>query len=208
MLRVNATEWEGEFLNGKALIAGISALLAGSEIVYRGVLRTDDVLRPPGFQNESDFLSRCIKCGRCIEACPYMCIGTAPFSSGAQSGTPQIDPRRQACRLCDSFPCTKTCPTGALRDVETIDDVRMGTAVINYDLCIAMAGNRCEVCYRACPLIDKAITIDYTVREGDAIHSVFAPKINADECVGCGICVERCVVSEPEVAISIKTKKD
>ena len=62
---------------------------------------------------------------------------------------------------------------------------------------------RCEVCYRACPLIDEAIYIDYRMREGDAIHSVFAPVIDEDVCVGCGLCVERCIVSEPEVAIRI-----
>ena len=27
--------------------------------------------------------------------------------------------------------------------------------------------------------------------------------IDEDKCVGCGLCVERCVVSEPEVAIRI-----
>ena len=36
---------------------------------------------------------------------------------------------------------------------------------------------RCEVCYRACPLIDEAIRIDYRPREGDAIHAVFAPQV-------------------------------
>ena len=79
----------------------------------------------------------------------------------------------------------------------------MGVAVIDEDLCIAFQGMRCEVCYRACPLIDEAIVIDYRMREGDAIHSVFAPVIVEDKCVGCGLCVQRCVVSEPEVAIRI-----
>ena len=195
-------------MNCQSIIAGLSALLAGGEIVYRTCSSAENTLRPPGFQNERDFMSRCIKCGKCIEACPYKCISAADFAAGAQSGTPKIDPRRQACKLCDDFPCTNVCPTGALRDVKTNTDVKMGTAVINYDLCIAMSGMRCEVCYRACPLIDNAITIDYQMRPGDAIHAMFAPKINENSCTGCGLCVERCVVSEPEVAIRIETKKE
>lgn len=84
-----------------------------------------------------------------------------------------------------------------------MEDVDMGYAVVDEDLCIALQGMRCEVCYRACPLIDQAITIDYRLREGDSIHSVFAPIIDKDACVGCGLCVERCVVSDPDVAIRV-----
>ena len=46
------------------------------------------------------------------------------------------------------------------------------------------------------------------LREGDAIHSVFAPVIDEDKCVGCGLCVERCVVSEPRVAIRIASDEE
>lgn len=86
--------------------------------------------------------------------------------------------------------------------------MKMGVAVIDEDLCIAFQGMRCEVCYRTCPLIDEAIVIDYRLREGDAIHSVFAPVIDEDKCVGCGLCVERCVVSEPRVAIRIASDEE
>ena len=161
------------------------------------------LLRPPGAVSESDFMARCIKCGKCIEACPYKALIVAPVTAGNAAGTPTIDTREQACRLCEDFPCVNACPTQALRDVTQRSDVRMGVAVIDEDTCIAFQGMRCEVCYRACPLIDQAITIDYRLREGDAIHSVFAPIIDEDKCVGCGLCVERCVVSEPEVPIKI-----
>ena len=80
-------------------------------------------------------------------------------------GTPMIDARAQACRLCEDFPCVEACPTNALRDIETRSDVKMGVAVIDEDLCIAFQGMRCEVCYRTCPLIDEAIVIDYRLRE-------------------------------------------
>ena len=79
----------------------------------------------------------------------------------------------------------------------------MGVAVINEDTCLSFQGMRCEVCYRACPLIDEAITIDYRPREGDDIHAVFAPQVVPDVCPGCGLCEQRCPVSDPAPAIVV-----
>ena len=186
-----------------SVIAGASAALVAFQAALYASHGEADLLRPPGAHGEKDFASRCVKCGKCMEACPYIAIKPARDDAGAAVGTPMIDARAQACRLCEDFPCVEACPTNALRDIETRSDVKMGVAVIDEDLCIAFQGMRCEVCYRTCPLIDEAIVIDYRLREGDAIHSVFAPVIDEDKCVGCGLCVERCVVSEPRVAIRI-----
>ncbi|WP_139653118.1 4Fe-4S dicluster domain-containing protein [Raoultibacter phocaeensis] len=185
------------------LLPYAAAALLGAQAVSFAARPTDDLLRPPGAQDEKDFASKCIKCGRCIQACPYAALVPAGPNTGSAVGSPTLDVREQACRLCTDFPCIEACPTEALCAVEAIEDVNMGYAVIDEELCIALAGMRCEVCYRACPLIDRAITIDYRLREGDSIHSIFAPVIDQEACVGCGLCVERCVVSEPEVAIKI-----
>ena len=145
-----------------SVIAGLSAAaVAFQGIAYAVQGPAKSLLRPPGAQGEADFSARCIKCGKCMEACPYVALFPAPGNQGL--------------------------------------------AVIDEDLCIAFQGMRCEVCYRTCPLIDQAISIDYRLREGDAIHSVFAPVIDEEQCVGCGLCVERCVVDEPDVAIRIRT---
>ena len=191
-----------------SIIAGIAAAIVGGQAVYLAAAGKGELLRPPGAQSESDFMARCVKCGKCLEACPYRAVHVAPGNAGAAAGTPVIDAREQACRLGEDFPCVAACPTGALRDVEARADVHMGTAVIEEDLCIALQGMRCEVCYRVCPLIDEAMTIDYRMREGDAIHAVFAPRIDREKCVGCGLCVERCVVGEPRVAIRIVADPD
>ena len=191
-----------------SIIAGIAAAIVGGQAVYLAAAGKGELLRPPGAQSESDFMARCVKCGKCLEACPYRAVHVAPGNAGAAAGTPVIDAREQACRLCEDFPCVAACPTGALRDVEARADVHMGTAVIEEDLCIALQGMRCEVCSRVCPLIDEAMTIDYRMREGDAIHAVFAPRIDREKCVGCGLCVERCVVGEPRVAIRIVADPD
>lgn len=188
-----------------SVIAGASAAIVAFQAVAYASRGESSLLRPPGAQGESDFMTRCIKCGKCIEACPYQALKPAGNEAGMAVGTPRIDARDQACRLCEDFPCVDVCPTGALRDVSARSDVRMGVAVIDEEGCIAFQGMRCEVCYRACPLIDQAIVIDYRMREGDAIHTLFAPVIDEDACVGCGLCVERCVVSEPTVPIRIAT---
>ena len=182
-----------------SVIAGASAALVAFQAALYASHGEADLLRPPGAHGEKDFASRCVKCGKCMEACPYIAIKPARDDAGTAVGTPMIDARAQACRLCEDFPCVEACPTNALRDIKTRSDVKM---------CIAFQGMRCEVCYRTCPLIDEAIVIDYRLREGDAIHSVFAPVIDEDKCVGCGLCVERCVVSEPRVAIRIASDEE
>ena len=53
------------------------------------------------------------------------------------------------------------------------------------------------------PLIDEAIRIDYRPREGDAIHAVFAPQVIDEDCAGCGLCEQRCPVSDPAPAIVV-----
>ena len=98
------------------LIAGTAAALVAAEGVHAVAagLQGSTLLRPPGSQGERDFIARCTKCGRCIQACPYKALHAAGPEQGAASGTPFIDPERQACRMCADFPCVAACPTGAL----------------------------------------------------------------------------------------------
>ena len=92
-----------------------------------------------------------------------------------------------------------------MRCAMSISDPHMGYARIDEEVCIAYKGYRCEVCYRVCPLIDEAITLDFQSMERDDIHTKFIPTISKQDCTGCGLCVERCAVSEPYVPIRIVT---
>lgn len=161
------------------------------------------LLRPPGSTSPVGFAARCIRCGRCLEACPYQAIHAAPLNAGREASTPFVNARTQACRLCADFPCAAACPTDALQVPAERAAAAMGTAAVNEETCLSFQGMRCEVCYRACPLIDEAIVIDYRPREGDAIHAVFAPQVNAEVCPGCGLCEQRCPVSDPAPAIVV-----
>lgn len=191
------------------VIAGFAAALVAAEGVFSVAANaSSNLLRPPGMQGEHDFMARCIKCGKCIEACPYAALHVAGPMTGAAAGTPCIDAREQACRLCLDFPCVAACPTGALRDVQKRSDPKAGYARIDEEVCIAYKGYRCEVCYRICPLIDEAITLDFQQLEGDDIHTKFIPTIDEDICAGCGLCVERCAVDDPYVPIRIVTRAE
>lgn len=160
------------------------------------------LLRPPGALDEADFEARCLRCGKCGLSCPYRVIR---YSGPQANSTPYIVAREGGCRLCEDFPCIAACPSGALSPVEDVHAVNMGTAILDRDRCISLLGMRCEVCYRVCPLIDEAITIRYSMCEGDDIHAVFEPVIDPERCVGCGICEERCVITDP-MAIYIQPR--
>ena len=160
--------------------------------------------RPPGAVDGKDFLALCLRCGQCVTSCPYDTLKLAGPFDPAPGGTPFFDPEKIPCYMCKDLPCVKACPTGALSlTLDNISDARMGIAIVDPASCLSHQGLRCEVCYRACPLIDEAITIDYRPREGDDIHAVFAPQVVSDVCPGCGLCEQRCPVSDPAPAIVV-----
>jgi len=78
----------------------------------------------------------------------------------------------------------------------------MGLAVLaDQETCLNFLGLRCDVCYRVCPSIDKAITLDvqHNVRSGH--HSRFIPVVHSEHCTGCGKCEQACVL--PVAAIKV-----
>jgi len=97
-------------------------------------------LRPPGAEPEKNYLSLCIKCGQCLQVCPYDCIELEGIEGKAGFGTAFIVPEKRGCYLCKAFPCILACPTGALNhESDSIDKVHMGVAVIkNKNACLAL----------------------------------------------------------------------
>ena len=161
------------------------------------------MLRPPGALVESDFQSACIRCGLCVEACPYDILKLGRLFQPITTGTPYFIARTDPCEMCEDIPCKVACPTGALDpELENIDDARMGLAVlIDQENCLNFQGLRCDVCYRVCPVIDKAITLEMhrNVRTGH--HAVFIPTVHSDACTGCGKCEESCVLEDTAIKV-------
>jgi polyferredoxin len=147
-------------------------------------------LRPPGALDETDFLSRCSRCGRCIKVCPSKCIQAMPLSSGpALFLTPYIVAREARCELTQH--CQKVCPTGAIAQVP-IANALMGLAEIDHSRCLGWAeGKLCLLCQEQCP--QHAIDSDEKDR----------PAVRTELCVGCGACENGCPVDSP-AAIVVK----
>jgi ferredoxin-type protein NapG len=146
-------------------------------------MRTD-WLRPPGAVGEAIFLERCTKCSDCMKACPHESIVIH------QDGTPVIYPDQMPCYLCDDTPCIAACATEALLPLGSVNEARMGVAVINHRLCTA--GQGCHACVSKCPT--DALTMDF-----DAQRLVVA----VERCVGCGMCEHVCRTVNDHIAIRV-----
>ncbi len=164
-------------------------------------------MRPPGSVDEKLFMKLCIRCARCVEACPFRVLRRSSHTLHGEIGTPYIYPEKAGCHLC--MKCTSVCPTGAIdKNVMEMQQVNIGIARINEDTCmnhlyvkmisgeISLTGNAavCNSCYNTCPLKDEAIIL----KDG------MIPTITGS-CTGCGLCVERCPV-KPEKSIHIIPK--
>jgi MauM/NapG family ferredoxin protein len=150
--------------------------------------------RPPGALTEMAFLAACTRCGACEPVCPPHAIQPVPSSGGLAAGTPALDPRSQPCVVCIDMPCVSACPTGALTlPPAGWEGYRMGALEFLPERCITYQGTSCRVCADACPVGDRALTID------EAGH----PVIRQEGCVGCGVCVRECVTSPSSFQLRI-----
>lgn len=202
-----------KFLQDAALVAlGVGTGLA---FVRPGASHAE-CIRPPGALPEGDFLSTCIRCGRCVDACPNRSITTftreagAPFSTvpgAGEDGTPVIFPRRAACNLCggdkgDTLLCTAACPSGALQPIKKLAEemrakVRMGTAVVDTHLCHSYQMRTCGVCVRACPFEGKALKAGLYEQ----------PVLDPSWCVGCGLCERACIRYPQAIAVTPRDRR-
>jgi len=162
---------------------------------------TPFAIRPPGALAEADFNARCIKCGQCVDACPYDTLKLATADAGIPIGTPYFIPNEIPCYMCDDIPCLEACPTGAINPaLENINDSRMGLAVIDIENCLSWQGLRCEICFRECPVQGAAITVEHHPRRISK-HAMFVPLVHSDACTGCGICEKACPTQKAAIRI-------
>ncbi|MEM5788600.1 MAG: 4Fe-4S dicluster domain-containing protein [Syntrophobacteraceae bacterium] len=164
-----------------------SAAASGAIMGLTAVGRADNLVRPPGALEESQFLASCSRCLRCLDACSPLAIKPASVFSGfANVGTPVLETSK--CILC--MECIRACPTGALGKIPK-GEVFLGTAVIMKDVCLAwLKTRRCKECEKACKL------------EAVVMKENRYPEILADKCNGCGICMRRCPTEPKSIYIS------
>jgi ferredoxin-type protein NapG len=175
--------------------------LVWSYLLTQQARATPYAIRPPGALAEADFNASCIKCGQCVDACPYDTLKLATAAAGIPIGTPYFIPRETPCYMCEDIPCVPVCPTGALdHGLENIDDSRMGLAVIDIESCLSWQGLRCEICFRECPLQGQAITVEHHPRRISK-HAMFVPLVHSDACTGCGICEKACPTQKAAIRV-------
>ncbi len=210
---ISSVQSVGLVATGGALLGGYVTKAKSSPLV----------LRPPAAINEEDFLTACVKCGLCAEACKNR-DSNIDRSSGKHKeatlkiatagderliGTPYFLPLEIPCFMCPDIPCVPVCPSGAL-DIKSvlnkkkeldINQAKMGLAVVDRESCIAYWGIQCDACYRACPLLDKAITLEYQKNERTGKHAYLLPIVHSDACTGCGLCEQACVTEKPAIFV-------
>jgi ferredoxin-type protein NapG len=197
-----------KLLQGAATAATAALLSGGAALVARPSLaRPAQALRPPGALPEPDFLGACVRCGLCVRDCPPQNLKLSTWGrglgAGVAIGTPYFEARGIPCEMCEDIPCVKACPTGALDHALTdITQARMGTAVlIDEENCLNFLGLRCDVCYRVCPVIDQAITLEKVSNPRSDRHAMLLPTVHTGHCTGCGKCEKSCVLEEAAIKV-------
>ncbi|MDO5623649.1 MAG: ferredoxin-type protein NapG [Pseudomonadota bacterium] len=195
-------------LQGSATAATAALIAGGAAVVARpAVARPAQAIRPPGAIAEADFLGACVRCGLCVRDCPPQNLKLSAWGDGMAAGvaigTPYFEARAIPCEMCEDIPCVKACPTGALDPALTdITQARMGTAVlIDQENCLNFLGLRCDVCYRVCPVIDEAITLERMSNPRSDRHAMLLPTVHAERCTGCGMCEKSCVLEEAAIKV-------
>lgn len=194
-----------QFVLDAAKMACGVGIAAGGLALYAGQSKAlpPGALRPPGALPEAAFQGACIRCGLCVRDCPYSILDLAKPEQPVATGTPFFVARHLPCEMCEDIPCVKACPTGALDHALTdINEARMGLAVlIDHETCLNHLGLRCDVCYRVCPLIDKAITLEPQHNPRTGRHTLFLPVVRSDACTGCGKCEKACVLETAAIKV-------
>lgn len=146
-----------------------------------GLTLKTNFLRPPGAVSEESFAGKCIRCGRCVEVCPYRSVLPLGLQHGVMAATPIINIEQIPCYLC--MKCVEICPSGALRKISQ-QQTRMGLAILDRHSCVAWQDQvLCRTCYSVCPFPDLAIRLEQ-----------FRPIVDEKYCTGCGICTHACPV--------------
>ncbi|MBK6595826.1 MAG: ferredoxin-type protein NapG [Burkholderiales bacterium] len=203
-LKLDNAERRAFVLNTARMGCGIGMLGLGLGLaVTQAKTLPAQALRPPGALLESHFLGACVRCGLCVRDCPPGILHLGAPGQSVTAGTPFYRSRVGACEMCEDVPCVKACPTGALdHSLTDIKKARMGLAVlVDKETCLNFQGLRCDICYRVCPLIDKAITLELRHNTRTDRHAIFEPVVHSDACTGCGKCEQACVLKTAAIKV-------
>jgi polyferredoxin len=197
----------------RLLLGGMAGgLLLAMPTRFRPPEKQLRLLRPPGVQDEDDFLKKCVRCGECMKVCLKNALYPAAYQAGlAGIYTPLVIPRLGYCEYNCTL-CGQVCPTGAIPSlpVEAKRREVIGKAVFDKNHCLPFARKiDCIVCEEHCPIPEKAIrSRDVQVMGLDGLlKTVKEPYLVEEICNGCGICENVCPV-ETKAGIEVFAVKN
>jgi len=198
--------------------AFIGAGLAGITLPLLSKVNAGDkmprptLLRPPGATAETEFFSKCVRCGECMKVCIQNALQPCFMESGYEGMfTPRLIPRLGYCEFNCTL-CGQVCPTGAIRKLTPSEKKAfvIGVAVFDKARCLPFADRSpCIVCEEHCPTHDKAIKFKKVTvinRKGESVE-LMQPYVIPELCIGCGICENKCPLSGHSAVRVLSTRK-
>jgi ferredoxin-type protein NapF len=172
-----------------SMVGGLAAAFLADRTPFTALQGKRQLIRPPGALPEGEFMRTCVRCGECMKSCPTNTLQPCLWESGLTGlWSPKMDLRFAPCdQNCNV--CGKVCPTQAIRSVslEEKTHAKVGTAVLNRDLCLVWAQNKlCLICDEICP---------YNAIVFRTVEGYRRPVVIASRCNGCGFCEQRCPVN-------------
>ena len=199
----------------RQMLAALATGAAGVVVLRTGIRAKQphpQLIRPPGVEDEKEFLAHCLRCSQCMKVCPTSGLQPVLFEAGLEGvWTPRLVPRLGHCEYgCNA--CGLACPSGAIPslDLDSKREAVIGVAIIDRDHCLPWAhGTPCIVCEEMCPVPEKAIRLEeVTVTDDRGEPAVVQrPYVLQDLCIGCGICEYQCPV-EGEAAIRVYGRRE
>ncbi len=178
----------------------LGVALGAGVVISPYALKAEMRLRPPGAVGEKEFLALCIKCGQCLQVCPYHSIKLADMAKGHGIGTPYIDARERGCYACTAVPCVLACPSGALdHKIEKPEEAQMGIAVLEFpNKCLALTNT-------PVPKGHSKRIHEFTnaQRNVTQLELDLLEKLDEFEGKQCTICADMCPLENPLSAISM-----
>jgi polyferredoxin len=212
----------GASLQRRKVLTGLAAGAAMVPLLRStpgfAVERHERLLRPPGALDEGEFLSRCIRCGECMKACPNDALHPALTEAGLEGlWTPVLISRIGYCET-SCVLCSQVCPTGAIWEITAKEKgwsgdaaggtkpIRLGTAFYDRGRCLPWAmATDCIVCEEWCPTSPKAIYLlpAQVIDAAGNAKQVKQPYLDPSRCVGCGACEYACpVLDRPAIYVT------
>ena len=199
----------GQGLTRRGMVGSLASGAVAAWLTRCGTTTHASPIRPPGAVSGDQFLDLCIRCEQCLKVCPGPVLQAAGLEHGFEAlWTPVAMFPHAGCHQ-DCHFCTQVCPTGAIRPLSPDEKRRfvMGLAVVDPAACLPHRGElECRLCFEECTAAGyRAIEMRpvrlatgpvpeglFSPGEIEQMGRILAPFVNAQACVGCGLCEYRC----------------